>query len=146
MEKIPAESGPWTMGVLKTCQVCPRSGEWKTRAIFPPVANQMLFSGAEASLFDDCAGDAVDWSGALVASGGPGSLASLGMTILFRRLAGLALVAANAPSPFSAGGSWGGGMGAQVWPSFVVKSSNFNFPVSSAMGSPRAMPWVRSQK
>ena len=30
------------MGVSKTCQVWPRSGEWKTRATLPPVANHMF--------------------------------------------------------------------------------------------------------
>src|ERR1700683_1910927 len=44
IEKMPAESGPWKMGVSKTCQVWPRSAEWKTRAALPPVANQMLGS------------------------------------------------------------------------------------------------------
>src|ERR1700722_15272240 len=47
MEKIPADSGPWTMGVSKTCHVRPRSGEWKTRADLPPVANQRLGSSWE---------------------------------------------------------------------------------------------------
>src|SRR5258708_38083854 len=71
MEKIRAESGPRVMGVSKTSQVRPRSGEWKTRAALPPVANQMLGSGsaeaeapsfsgalrgAEAPLFHGCAG------------------------------------------------------------------------------------------
>src|ERR1700733_11797591 len=44
MEKMPAEPGPWVIGVLTTCQVWPRSAEWKTRADLPPVANQMLGS------------------------------------------------------------------------------------------------------
>src|ERR1700722_8356925 len=53
MEKMPAESGPRMIGVSKTCQVCPRSREWKTREVLPPVANQMLESpsAAEAAGF-----------------------------------------------------------------------------------------------
>src|ERR1039457_6670461 len=61
MEKIPAESGPWVRGVSETCQVRPRSGEWKTRAARPPVANQMLgsfSSGAEAPPFSEGLRDA----------------------------------------------------------------------------------------
>src|ERR1700722_14799 len=57
IEKIPAESGPRMIGVSDTCQVSPRSEEWKTRAALPPVANQM--SGAEAPLFHACAGGGV---------------------------------------------------------------------------------------
>src|SRR5580658_1083274 len=75
----------------------------------------------------------------------------LRMTELFlgtevERMARQVLLAANAPSPSRAGGSCEDGMLVQVWPSFVVNSSNFNFPVSSGMGSPRTMPWVLSQK
>src|SRR5947209_3278181 len=100
MEKIPAESGPWMIGVLKTCQVWPPSGEWKTRAALPPVANQMLGSGAEAPSFskdsrgaeaplfhgctgsggDGCAGGAAEGFAVAVELGRPRSLASLGMT------------------------------------------------------------------
>src|SRR5580704_12745794 len=42
MEKIPAESGPWLIGVSATVQVLPASVERNTRAAFPPVANQTL--------------------------------------------------------------------------------------------------------
>jgi hypothetical protein len=48
IEKIPAESGPCMIGVTVTSQVLPPSGEWKTRAAAPPVANQMFTPGAEA--------------------------------------------------------------------------------------------------
>src|ERR1700683_571517 len=98
---------------------------------------------------------------ALVAPAKPGSLASLGMTTFWEvgmttffelgmtvegRMAKQELLAAKAPSPSIAGGSWAGGIGVQVWPSVVKKSSNFNWPLSSGMGSPRTMPWVGSQK
>src|SRR5258708_8314727 len=49
MEKIPADSGPWMIGVSLTCQLCPRSAEWNTRATLPPVANQMLGSRSAPS-------------------------------------------------------------------------------------------------
>src|SRR5271166_5345259 len=102
MEKIPAESGPWTIGVSKTRQVWPRSGEWKTRAALPPVANQMLGSGSGSILITagsivmtgtDSRG-AADVSAALVALGRPGSLAALGMTG-FGRIAKQVLLAAK---------------------------------------------------
>src|ERR1700683_421900 len=205
MEKIPAESGPWTMGVLKTCQVWPRSGEWKTRAALPPVANQILGSGseaasfsegsrgAEASLFHGCAGGGAMRPAVLVAPAKPRFLAALGMTeekalgmteekVGRRssdvrmgigvgveldvgvdldvsadgdgRIAKQLLLAAKAPSPSIAGGRLAGRSGVQVWPSVVWRSSNFSWPdslllslsVSSGMGSPKTMPWVRSQK
>src|SRR5215472_6976493 len=50
-EKMPAESAPCRMGVSNTCHVFAASAEWKTRAALPPVANQMLRSGAEAPSF-----------------------------------------------------------------------------------------------
>src|ERR1700686_175632 len=105
MEKIPAESGPWRTGVSKTCQVWPRSEEWKTRAARPPVANQMFPSGAEARFFSDGlrGAEAPLFSGgggwaetaALAAPAKPGSLASLG-TLLLGRIAMQELLAANA--------------------------------------------------
>src|ERR1700683_347306 len=142
IEKMPAESGPWTMGVLKTCQVCPRSGEWKTRAALPPVANQMLGSGAEAPsfsegsrgaeapLFHGCAGGGAMRPVVLVAPAKPRFLASLGTTeekalgmtkffdigvTGFERIARQELLAAKAPSPSIAGGRLAGGSGVQVW-------------------------------
>src|ERR1017187_1777674 len=105
MEKIPAESGPWVRGVSKTCQVRPRSGEWKTRAARPPVANQMLGSGssgaeapsffpssrgAEAPLFHGSAGPVLELGAAAVWAK-PWSLAALGMTDLFGLAAALGM-------------------------------------------------------
>src|SRR5580704_15027150 len=123
------------MGVSKTCQVWPRSGEWKTRAALPPVANQMLLSdGAEGASFSGCAGAEV-----------PLFRGTTGLSV-DGRIAIQELLAAKAPSPSDAGGSCFGGMCVHVWPSSVIRSSNFKAPVSSTMGSPRTMPWVRSQK
>src|ERR1700722_17263188 len=97
------------MGVSQTCQVRPRSEEWKTRATLPPEANQMLGSS-------------------------------------FGRMARHVLLAAKAPSPSRARG-WGeGGMGGQVLQAEVMRSWNFSWPDSSAMGSPRTTPRVGSQK
>src|SRR5580700_6060162 len=129
MEKIPADSGPWAIGVLNTCQVWPRSGEWKTRATFPPVANQMLGSGAkaasssgwrgaEAPLFHGSAGGAADLSAAVAMLGRPRSLAALGTTS-FGRIARQVLLAAKADSPSRAGGSCAGGIWVHVFPSSV---------------------------
>src|ERR1700674_1282680 len=42
MGKMPAESGPWIIGVSATGQVLPALVERNTRATFPPVANQTL--------------------------------------------------------------------------------------------------------
>src|ERR1700676_2697168 len=120
------------MGVSKTSQVRPRSGEWKTRAALPPVANQMFGSGAkdpslsfglrgaEAPLFHGCACAEV-MTTALVAPARPRSLAALGMTgvlmtgaarmtgcgdaMSVRRIARQVLLAAKAASPSSAGAS-----------------------------------------
>src|SRR5271166_1598735 len=145
MEKIPAESGPWTIGVSKTCQVWPRSGEWKTRATLPPVANQMLESraeasffsvglrGAEALLFHGCAGGVAVAAASVVrnpcgASGdaemqgflrlrhavrfairvSPLRMTELRFGARVGRMARQVLLAANAPSPSIAGGSWAG--------------------------------------
>ena len=58
MEKMPAESGPWMMGVSATVQVLPALVEWKTRAALPPVANQTLvcaFDGDAGSAGGECA-------------------------------------------------------------------------------------------
>src|ERR1700688_3408196 len=99
MEKIPAESVPWVMGASRTSQVRPRSGEWKTRAALPPVANQMLGSvpaGAEAPFF----------LGTLMArlKSCPSRSATMARQVL---------LAAKAASPSSEGGSWEGGIGVQ---------------------------------
>src|SRR5271166_3212042 len=115
MEKIPAESGPWTIGVSKTCQVWPRSGEWKTRATLPPVANQMLESeptAAEAPFFwvSDAA---LKRRSSTVADATDGE----------DKIAMQLLLAAKAPSPSTASGNCEGGIGRQVFPSSVMRSS-----------------------
>src|ERR1700685_906706 len=97
------------MGVSETCQVRPRSEEWKTRATLPPDANQMLGSS-------------------------------------FGRMARHVLLAAKAPSPSSADGRREEGIGVHLLPSVVMRSWNFSWPDSSAMGSPRTTPRVGSQK
>src|ERR1700727_2153808 len=150
MEKIPVESAPWTIGVLKTSQVCPRSGEWKTRATEPPVANQRLWSGTVSV----CRLASREGAEFLKGSRGDVVAAAGAEAPLFHGLLGpdtgttarQLLLAANAPSPSTAGGSCAGGIDCQVWPSSVVRSSNFSFPVSSGTGSPSATPWVRSKK
>src|ERR1700685_578327 len=139
IEKIPAESGPCAMGVCVTSQVRPRSAEWKTRAAEPPVANQMLARAAtiltriaEEEVLGFLKGScraAVPFS--RVPSGG--------------RRAIHELLAANAPSPVIAAGRSSGGIGRHVWPSSLISNSNFNVPVSSAIGSPRMIPCVESQ-
>src|ERR1700730_5996928 len=49
------------------------------------------------------------------------------------RMARQVLLAAKAPSPSSAGGSWADGRACQVRPSSVRRSSNFSLPDSSGM-------------
>src|ERR1700731_487427 len=98
MEKMPAESGPWIIGVSATIQVLPALLEWNTRATLPPVANQTLDPPCTAMQVP---------------------------------------LAANAPSPSTAGGSESGGSGFQCWPpSWVAINSNLSLPELSGTGSP----------
>src|SRR4029077_2285352 len=101
MEKMPADSGPWRIGVLKASQVFPRSGEWKMRAALPPVANQTFGSEADATLERRSSASAIQL-----------------------------LLAAKAPSPSRASGTCEAEMACQDSPSSVVSSSNFGFPFS----------------
>src|SRR5882757_3877995 len=129
MEKMPADSGPCLMGVSKTCQVFPASGEWKTRAALPPVANQILKSSCEEPAVLDSARDF--------------EAASFHQS--FGRIAMQVFEAANAPSPSRAGGSCADETGRQVCPSSVSMSSNFSLPESSGIGSPSTTPCFGSQ-
>src|ERR1700752_2294509 len=117
MEKLPADSEPGGKGGLKASRVFPRSGEWKTRAALPPVANHMLESGTEAPL------------------------TRRSSTRAMQRL-----LAAKAPSPSSDSGSCEDWTACQDSPSSVASSSNSSFPFSSGMGSPTTMPCLGSQK
>src|SRR5258708_20542448 len=56
------------------------------------------------------------------------------------RIARQELLAAKAPSPSLAGGSWAVGRACQVRPSSVRRRLNFSFPDSSGMGLPGTMP------
>src|SRR5579871_219152 len=97
------------IGVSKTCQVFPRSGEWKTRATLPPVANQMFGSGAGAEAPSFSCSDA-----ALKRRSSTGMEAVDVQEV--RTVAMQVLLAAKAPSPSMASGNCDGGIGCQVWP------------------------------
>src|SRR5580700_9404951 len=125
MEKMPAESGPWTMGASKTCQVWPRSGEWKTRAVLPPVANQRLGSPSAAKAATFCEFAAARLESApfpfVLEEGAEAPsffvapcVAEAPVCHGVDRIAMQLLLAAKAPSPSTAGGSCDGGMGCQV--------------------------------
>src|SRR5579864_4141415 len=103
IEKMPVESEPWRTGVSKTCQVRPRSAEWKTRAARPPLANQMLGSGAALS---GAEAPSLFWPPPAGLEVVPFALA-LESKLEFRelRIARQVLLEANAASPSCAGGS-----------------------------------------